>query len=51
MGLTNPQFAEPAPERGESATYTVVAVGINGAGPMSSELKIVQNKKPKPMQD
>ena len=51
MGLTTPQFAEPAPERGESATYTVVAVGINGAGPMSSELRIVQDKKPKPMQD
>jgi outer membrane protein assembly factor BamB len=51
MGLTTPQFAEPAPERGESATYSVVAVGINGASPMSTELKIAPDKKPKPMEE
>jgi hypothetical protein len=48
MGLTTPRFTEPAPERGESATYRIGAVGTNGAGPMSDALQIVvPNKKRK----
>jgi hypothetical protein len=50
-GLTTPQFVEPAPERGETATYRIVAVGTNGISPMSSPLKLLQNKKRKPMED
>jgi hypothetical protein len=50
-GLTMLQFTDPAPERGESAAYSVVAVGTNGASPMSTEMKVVRNKKPKPMDD
>ena len=50
-GLTAPQFAEPAPERGESAAYSVVAVDVNGTSPTSSEVKVVQSKNPKTMED
>ena len=52
VGLTMPQFAEPAPERGESATYAIVAVGTNGVSPTSNEVKVaVPNRKPKQMED
>jgi len=50
-GLTTPQFAEPAPERGETATYSIVAVGMNGVSPMSSPLKLLHGKERKPMED
>jgi hypothetical protein len=48
-GLTTPQFTEPAPERGESASYKIVAVGTNGAGEMS-EAVTVSSPKTKPME-
>ena len=46
MGLTTAMFTEPAPERGESATYTVVAVGRNGASAASEPVTVA---KPKPV--
>jgi outer membrane protein assembly factor BamB len=52
VGLTTPKYAEPAPERGESATYTIVAVGTNGVSPKSNAVEVaVPNRKPKPMED
>jgi hypothetical protein len=52
MGLTTPTFAEPAPERGESATYKIVAVGTTGVSPMSNAVRVVvESKKPKPMEE
>jgi len=50
-GLTAPKFAEPAPERGESATYTIVAVGIDGASPMSNGVQVTYPKKKQKMDD
>lgn len=48
LGLTTPRFTEPAPERGESAMYRIVAVGTNGASPMSDAVQVVvPNKKRK----
>ena len=46
-GLTAPSFSDPAPERGESATYTVVAVGQDGVSPASDSI-VVSVPKPKP---
>jgi outer membrane protein assembly factor BamB len=34
-GLTTPGFSEPAPERGEAATYRIIAVGRDGASAAS----------------
>lgn len=45
LGLTTPMFTEPAPERGELASYTVVAVGVNGVSTIS---EAVQMTAPKP---
>lgn len=45
LGLTTPMFAEPAPERGELASYTVVAVGVDGVSAIS---EAVQMTAPKP---
>jgi hypothetical protein len=51
MGLTTPAYSEPAPERGESMSYTVVAVAANGrVGAMSSAAKIT-SPKPKKMEN
>jgi outer membrane protein assembly factor BamB len=50
LGLTTSTFSGPAPERGESASYTIVAVGINGASSMSEAVKVM-SPKPKPMED
>ena len=50
VGLTTSKFTEPAPERGESATYTVVAVGINGVSEKSDAVKVT-SPKPKQMED
>ena len=47
-GLTTPQFVEPAPQRGESASYRIVAVGVNGSS-ASSEAVTVTSPKMKPM--
>jgi hypothetical protein len=49
VGLTAPQFSEPAPERGELASYRIVAVGSNGSGDMS-EVLTVKSRKLKPME-
>jgi len=46
MGLTTAKFAEPAPERGESVTYTIFAVGRNGVSLGAEAVKITV---PKPM--
>jgi outer membrane protein assembly factor BamB len=50
MGLTTATFTEPAPERGESASYMVLAVGANGISAMSEAVK-VSSPKPKQMED
>ena len=51
MGLTTPAYSEPAPERGESMSYAVIAVAANGrAGAMSSAAKIT-SPKPKEMEN
>ncbi len=50
-GLTTPAYAEPAPERGESTSYFVVAVATDGRpGPMSTAAEIT-SPKPKKMDD
>jgi hypothetical protein len=46
-GLTTPSFSDPAPERGESATYTIVAVGQGGVSAVS-EAVVVAVPKAKP---
>jgi hypothetical protein len=48
LGLTTPMYTEPAPERGESASYTILAVGANGTS-SASEAVEVTSPKPKPM--
>jgi hypothetical protein len=48
-GLTTPKFTEPAPERGETATYRIVAISPDGSGAMS-EIVTVTSPKPKPME-
>jgi hypothetical protein len=50
VGLTTGKFTEPAPERGESATYTIVAVGTNGVSKKSDAVKVT-SPKPKQMED
>ena len=50
VGLTTGKFAEPSPERGESATYRIIAVGANGVSEMSEAVKVT-SPKPKPMED
>jgi hypothetical protein len=40
VGLTTGKFTEPAPERGESATYTVIAAGMNGVSEVSETVKV-----------
>jgi hypothetical protein len=49
MGLTTPQFSEPAPERGESASYRIVAGGVDGSSERS-EAVTVTSPKAKPME-
>ena len=50
MGLTMPTFTEPAPERGESATYRIVAVGTDGSSEPSQAAKVT-SPKAKQMED
>jgi outer membrane protein assembly factor BamB len=45
MGLTSPQFAEPAPERGETASYKVVAVGLDGRISVSEAVTLTSPKR------
>ncbi len=40
MGLTRPIFTDPRPGRGESASYTVFAVGTNGISAASKAVKV-----------
>jgi hypothetical protein len=47
-GLTTPSFTEPAPERGEQATYSIIAVGQNGPAPRSAPVTVAGSPKPKP---
>jgi hypothetical protein len=49
-GLTGGSFTEPAPERGESATYAIVAVGTNGVSERSDPVKVT-SPNPKKMED
>ena len=46
-GLTAPNFSDPAPERGDSATYAILAVGQNGVS-VPSESIVVSVPKVKP---
>jgi hypothetical protein len=48
MGLTTPVFTEPAPERGESVSYMIVAVGVNGTSSTSKAVEVT-SPKPRPM--
>jgi hypothetical protein len=50
MGLTTTTFTEPAPERGESASYTIVAVGVDSISAGSETVKVTSPKR-KPMED
>jgi len=50
VGLTTGKFTEPTPERGESATYAIVAVGTNGVSERSDAVKVT-SPKPKQMED
>jgi hypothetical protein len=43
-GLTTPKFTEPAPERGESVTYTVLAVGHDGVSAASDPVRLAPRK-------
>jgi len=43
-GLTMPKFTEPAPERGESVMYTVLAVGHDGASAPSDPVRLAPRK-------
>jgi hypothetical protein len=44
LGLTTAKFSEPAPERGESAAYTIFAVGQNGASAGSATVNVMVPK-------
>lgn len=48
-GLTTPQFTEPAPQRGESASYRIMAAGQNGGSKFSQAIT-VKSPKVKPME-
>jgi hypothetical protein len=50
VGLTTAKFTEPAPERGESVTYTIVSVGTNGVSEKSVAVEVTL-PKPKQMED
>jgi outer membrane protein assembly factor BamB len=45
-GLTTPSFTQAAPEHGETARYTIVAVGVNGASPASTPIPITGYPRP-----
>jgi hypothetical protein len=49
MGLTKPYFTEPAPERGETVTYRIVAIGRDGGSGISKAVTVT-SPKPKPME-
>ena len=43
-GLTTSKFSEPAPERGELATYQIVAVSKSGVSEASDPVKLAPRK-------
>ncbi len=49
-GLTTPSFTEPAPERGETASYAVVAVAADGRVSALSRFATVKSPEPKKME-
>jgi hypothetical protein len=50
LGLTTPEYSEPAPERGESSSYTVVAVAADGRVSPQSPAAIATSPKPMKME-
>ena len=44
MGLTTPSFTDPAPARGESAVYTIFAVGARGISAASEPVNVTVPK-------
>jgi hypothetical protein len=44
MGLTTTKYVEPAPERGESLSYTIFAVGNDGESEGSSPVTVAPQK-------
>jgi hypothetical protein len=44
MGLTTTKYVEPAPERGESLSYTIFAVGNEGESEGSVLVKVAPQK-------
>ena len=51
VGLTTPTYTEPAPERGESVSYSVVAVAADESVSAMSQFQTVVSPKPKKMED
>jgi len=51
MGLTAETYTEPAPERGESLSYSVVAVAADGRASVMSQPVSIASPKVKPMED
>jgi hypothetical protein len=51
VGLTTPAYTEPAPERGESVSYSVVAVAADESVSAMSQFQTVVSPKPKKMED
>jgi hypothetical protein len=45
LGLTRSLFTEPAPERGESSTYRIIAVGANGVSEESAPVTATSPKR------
>jgi len=44
MGLTTAKYVEPAPERGESLSYTIFAVGNDGESEGSGMVTVAPQK-------
>jgi hypothetical protein len=44
MGLTTTRYVEPAPERGESLSYTIFAVGNDGVSGGSAPVTVAPQK-------
>ena len=51
MGLTTPSYTEPAPERGESMSYSVVAAAADGRVSPASGSATIASPKRKEMED
>jgi hypothetical protein len=51
MGLTTETYTEPAPERGESLSYSIVAVAADGRASVTSQPVSIASPKVKPMED